>query len=103
MCISNDLVEIQDPLYFLQIFAERVQYGVITANSLPVRKISVDQYLPYVGKKIVAVGTRDRSLDTLESVDFRLGQQLAAYKREDPIPSIITPIPIYILHCIEEK
>ena len=35
------------------------------------------------------------------AIDFRLGRQHATYKKEDPAPVRVRPLPVSILHCME--
>jgi hypothetical protein len=46
------------------------------------------------------MGTVDIRLDSHGKMDFRLKRQLAGYKRQDPPPNRVKPIPIQILRHV---
>ena len=83
MHIPNDLQDIKDKTPFLQIFAHKIRTGVLEANNKPIHKRRVDQYIRSVGQIFadVGVGAPDPRLNRMVAIDFRLGQQFAAYTK----------------------
>ena len=96
--VSPDLTDVSDPVPILQLFAERVRSGLLAAGGNRVRKRTVESYLRSVAQIFASVGAPDPRLDQVGSIDFRLRRQLAAYRREDPPPSRVRPIPLQLLH-----
>ena len=47
------------------------------------------------------VGSPNRQFNGVGSINFRLVQQLAAYKREDTLPRRVRPLPISVLHTLD--
>ena len=62
----------------------------------------VEQYVRSVGQGINSMGAHDPRHDEFERTDFRLSRQLRSYKREDPLPERVKPIPTSILHHLYE-
>ena len=89
-----------DTIYFLKIFAHKVRTGVLLANHKPIHKRSMEQYIRSVGQIFATVGAPDPRLNNMGAIDFRLGQQFATYKKEDPAPGRVRPLPVSILHCM---
>ena len=89
----------QVPRPFPPIFLERVRYGVLAANKLPILKLGMDQYLLSVGKTFSDVVTHNPRLNTVVGLNFRLGRQLACYSQEDPASSWFPP-PTNIHHSL---
>ena len=79
--IPTDLQGIRDPIPFLQIFSHNFCTCVLAANYKPIHKRSVEQYIRSVGQIFLAVGGPDPILNTMGAINFRLGQQFAAYTK----------------------
>ena len=60
----------------------------------------MEQYLRFVGKIFVAVGTTDPIINTMGGLNLRLGRQIKPYARQYPPPSRVINIPIAILYCL---
>jgi hypothetical protein len=60
----------------------------------------VEDALRAVGQTLASMGATDIRLDTHGKLDFRLRRQLAGYKRQDPPPNRVKPIPIQILRHV---
>ena len=99
--IPSDLQGIGDTIPFLQIFAERVHTGVLTANGIPIKKWSVEQYLRSIGQIFSALGASDPRNNKLGKLDFRLGRQLATYAKQDPPSTRVRPIPVSVLQALD--
>ena len=99
--IPTDLQGIRDTIPFLKIFAHKVRTGVLLANHKPIHKRSMEQYIRSVGQIFAAVGAPDPRLNNMGAIYFRLGRQFATYKKEDPTPGRVRPLPVSILHCMD--
>ena len=53
-----------------------------------------------VGQRLPSVGARDPRLTSSNKMDFRLTRMWAAYKKADPPPQRVKPIPICVLRHI---
>ncbi len=91
------LLNIDDPIPVLQIFAHRYRMGYIAPNQAPVHGRTVGDALRAVGQALASLGFPDPRLLPSRKLEFRLGRQLAAYNRMDPPPTHVKLIPIAIL------
>ena len=85
-CIHPNLQYINYLIPFLHIFADCVQSRVLAGNRLPISNKIVEKYLRSMGVIFVAVGTKDPTFNSADSLSFSLGQQLAYYVHKDPPP-----------------
>ena len=91
------LSEVDDPIAILQVYAQRYRTGEIAPHHNPVRSKTVADSLRAVGQTFAFMGTDDPRLDTYGNIDFRLRRQFAGYKRQDPPPDRVKPIPVQII------
>lgn len=96
------LRQMADPVPLLQVFAQRYRDGRIAPSGKPVRSRTAEDALRSVGQMYSRVGTADPRTDRITGkVDFRIGRQLRSYKKADPAPSRVKPIPITIvIQCL---
>lgn len=97
LTINLLLTRLTDPVILIQIFAFRYRSGVITPGGKPCRAHTVEGVLRVIGEPIASVGAHGPRLNLSNTIDFRLKRMLAAYKREDPPPRRMKPIPISII------
>ena len=93
----------EDKVPLLQIFAQRVRTGELAAKGDPIRARSVEDYVRFVGQTFASVGTSDPRLNTSGKQDFRLTRTWAAWKREDPAPDRVKPVPIQVIRHLSYK
>ena len=79
MQISPDLKDIEDPIPFLQIFAERVCARLLSVQGQPIRKRLVKQYLRSIGQILASVGADDPQHNRVGKLGFRLGRHMVSY------------------------
>ena len=91
------LYEIADPIPLLQIFGARYRDGRIAPSGNPVRAGTVDDALRAIGQAFASVGTHDVRKNQVGGIDFRLQRQLRSYRRADPPPDRVKPIPIQVI------
>ena len=91
-----------DPVPILQVFAQRYRDGRIVPGNKSVRSRTAEDAIRSVGQMYSRVGTADPRTDPITGkVDFRIGRQLRAYKKADPAPSRVKPVPITIvIQCL---
>ena len=94
------LGNIQDPVAILQVFAVRYRKGTIAPNEKPVRGRTVEGAVRSVGQTLASMGAQDPRLVGTCTTDFRLKRMWAAYKRKDPPPKRVKPIPLAVLRHI---
>jgi hypothetical protein len=92
------LQHIEDPLPLLQIYAARYCVGTLAPSGSPVKARTVEAALRAVGQTYTALGYSDPRLQHSGKLDFRLQQQLQFYKKADPPPHRVKPIPLQIIH-----
>ncbi len=92
-----DLAYVDDPVPLLQIFAHRYRTGAVVPSGAPVRSRTVEGALRAVGQAFSTLGYRDPRLTPSGKLDLRLSRQLSAYKKQDPPPTRVKPIPFPIL------
>jgi hypothetical protein len=91
------LTAIHDPIPLLQIFAHRYSTGILAPSGSPVRSRTVEAALRAVGQTLATLGNRDPRLQPSGKLDLRLSRQLSVYKKLEPPPSRVKPIPFHII------
>ena len=91
------LANIQDPIPLLQVFAHRYRTGRLAPSGVKVRSRTVEGALRAVGQTFASLGCTDPRLQSSGKLDLRLSRQLSAYKKEDPPPTRVKPVPLPII------
>ena len=94
------LDEVADAIPLLQVFASRWRTGQIAPLGEPVRSRTVESALRAIGQTMASVGAQDRRLNSSGKIEYRLQQQLKGYKRIDPSPSRVKPIPFQMVNHV---
>jgi len=89
-----------DPIPYLQVFGARYRDGRIAPRGKPVRHRTVEDALRHVGQSYKSMGAKDIRLDPAGKIDFRIQRQLRSYKKEDPPPQRVKPIPIQVVRAV---
>jgi hypothetical protein len=89
-----------DKIPFLQVFAQRVHCGELAASGNPIRARSVEDYIRMVGQTFLHVGSDNPRLNSAHLIDFRLQQTIAAWKKSNPPPKRVKPVPIQVIRRI---
>jgi hypothetical protein len=96
-CISlpcdTYLEHLPDPIPILQLFTHRYRNGTLAPSNTQVRSLTVEDALQAIGQAFTTLGKKDPRLQPLGKLDFRLSRQLSAYKKQDPPPTRVKPIP----------
>ena len=100
LAIDPLLNNIKDPDALLQVFVVQYRKGLIAPSGRPVKGRTVESAVRTVGQTLVSVGSPDPRLTSTNRMDFRLTRMWAAYKREDPPPRRVKPIPIRVLRHV---
>ena len=90
----------EDKVPILQVFGQRVRSGELAADGNPIRARSVEDYIRHVAQTFLHVGTDDPRLNTAGNIDFRLNRTYASWKKVDPPPNRVKPIPISVIRRI---
>jgi len=98
LVIDPELQGIADPIPLLQVFAQRYRTGRLPNRHKQVRSRTVEDALRAVGQTMALMGTPDPRLNTVGKIDFRITRQLRSFKKADPPPNRVKPIPVPILH-----
>jgi hypothetical protein len=86
-----------DPIPLLQLFAHRYRVGELTPSGAPVHSRTVEGALRAIGQTFATLGHDDPRLLPNGKLDLRLQRQLSLYKKLDPPPSRVKPIPLSII------
>jgi hypothetical protein len=81
----------------LQLFANRYRDGILALSHTQVRARTVEGALRAVGQSFASLGLPDPRLQPSGKLDLRLSRQISAYKKQDPPPSRVKPIPFPVL------
>jgi len=92
------LSQLKDPVPVLQVFLRRVRDGRLALQGHKVYARSAEEYLRAVGQTFTRLGRSDPRLNSVGQIDFRIQRQLKFYKKEDPPPSRLQPMPVEFLH-----
>ncbi len=91
------LYEIYDPVPLLQVYGQRYRDGRVAPRGKPVRAGTVSDALRAIGQAFTSVGAKDPRKNTTGQIDFRLQRQDKSYKRFDPPPDRVKPVPIQVV------
>jgi len=100
MGLDPFLQAFEDKIPVLQVFAHRVRSGELASNGNPIRARSIEDYLRFVSQTFLHVGADDPRLNTAGKIDFRLSRTISAWKKKDPPPQRVKPIPIQVIRRI---
>ena len=91
---------IESKVPLLQVFAQRLRTGALAPNGNPIRARTVEDYVRHVGQAFLNVGAEDPRNNSSQQVDFRLKRMFSGWKKADPPPNRVKPIPIQVLRNI---
>ena len=86
-----------DPIPVLQLFAHQYRTGRIAPSGRPVRARTVEDALRHVAQTFARLGAPDPRLNSFGDLDYRLQALLQAWRRVDPPPSRVKPLPLSLL------
>jgi hypothetical protein len=98
--IDSLLQTVEDKIPVLQVFAERVRTGRLSRSGNPINARSVEDYLRSIGQTFLALGTEDPRYTIQGKMDFRLTRMISAWKKTDPPPDRVKPVPVQVLRRI---
>ena len=90
----------QNKIPLLQVFAQRVRTGSLARDGNPLRARSVEDYVRHVAQTFLAVGSKDPRLNSANDIDFTLRRMFKAWKKEDPPPKRVKPVPVQVIRRI---
>jgi hypothetical protein len=93
----------EDPVSLLQVFGERYCDGRLAPRQNAVRARTVEDAMRAMGQMFARLGSPDIRKDVYGDIDFRIGRQIRAYKKEDSPPKRVKPILIIIIIFILAK
>ena len=86
-----------DKVPLLQVFLWRVRSGELAILGDPIRARSAEAYVRAVAQAFLAIGEDDPRLNSAHKTDYRLARMWAGWKKEDPAPDRVKPVPISVL------
>jgi hypothetical protein len=97
LCYDPFLQDLDDPTPLLQTFAHRYRQGTVAPSRSPVKSRTVEGALRAIGQTLATLGSPDPRLQPSGKLDLCLSRQLTAYKKQDPAPTRVKPIPLPII------
>ena len=88
----------RDKVPLLMLFAHRYKHGTLQGSGNTVRSRTVEDAVRFVGQAFARMGAIDPRLNAFGVVDIRLSSLLRAWKKADPPPSRVKPLPTSIVH-----
>ena len=79
------------------LFAQQYRAGRISPSDCPVRSRTVEDVVRHVAQAITRLGAVDPRLNTFGELDFRLATVLRSWKKRDPPPTRVKPLPMIVL------
>jgi len=95
--IDPYLQTLDDLIPLLQVFAHRYRNGTLAPSGAHIRSQTVEGALRAIGQALATLGSPDPRLQPSGKLDIRLSRQLSAYKKADPPPTRVKPIPFPII------
>jgi hypothetical protein len=92
------LLDVANPIPYLQVFAERYRNGTLAPSNQPTKSRTVEAALRSVAQTISLLGAPDPRLTPQGKMHYRLQQQLKGYSKLDTPPSRVKPIPFQIIN-----
>ena len=96
------LKTVEDKVPYLQVFLYRVRTGRYAANKNPVRARSAEDYIRSIGQAYLELGEQDPRLNCHDNLDFRLARMIKSYKKKDPPPNRVKPVPLSVIRRIAQ-
>ncbi|GFH55146.1 hypothetical protein CTEN210_11622 [Chaetoceros tenuissimus] len=96
------LQTVEDKVPYLQVFLHRVRHGFYAANKNPIRARSAEDYLRSIGQTYLELGEQDPRLNCHDNIDFRLARMIKSYKKKDPPPNRVKPVPLSVIRRIAQ-
>lgn len=100
LAIDPLLETVENPIPILQVFALRVRQGVLAAAGSQVRARTAEDYLRFIGQTFQSVGSPDPRLNVFGKIDFRISRMISAWKKQDPPPNRVKPVPLRVIRSI---
>jgi hypothetical protein len=96
--IRPDLQDVPgDPVPILLLFAQQYRTGRIAPSERAVRSRTVEDAVRHVAQTFTRVGAVDPRLNAFGALDFRLQAVLRSWKKADPPPTRVKPLPMLVL------
>ena len=86
-----------DHVPILLLFAHQYGTGRIAPSARPVRSRTVEDAVRHVAQAFTRVGAVDPRLNTFGEVDYRLHALFHSWKKSDPPPLRVKPLPLLVL------
>ena len=100
LAVDPLLQDVDDPVILFQVFLHRYRTGRIAPQGHPVRARTAEDALRSVGQTFASMGAGDPRYTEQGKMDFRLTRQITYYKKQDPPPDRVKPIPVQVIRYI---
>lgn len=93
---------VQDPIQFLEVFAQRYRDGRLAKRGNPVYARSVEDAIRAIGQTMASMGAKDQRLEAPRRQHYRLAQLFRGWKRVDPSTKRVKPAPLTLVHDVHK-
>lgn len=100
LAVDPLLTPFQDKVPILQIFGQLVREGTLAAKQGKVGARHSEDYLRTISSTFLHLGSKDPRLTDQGKMDFRITRMITAWKKEDPPPHRVKPLPIQVIKHI---
>ena len=100
LALDPYLETVSHKIPILQVFSHRVRTSKLAYNGNPIRTRSAEDYLRSVAQTFLGMGADDPRLNSAGDIDFRLKRMIAAWKKKDPPPNRVKPVPVQVIRRI---
>ena len=94
------LLNVDDPVPYLEIFAKRLRDGRIAPSGRQIRSQTVSDYLTSVGQRFTNLGADDPRLNKFGKIDFRLSRQSRCWRKQDKPSVRVKPLPVSVIMAV---
>lgn len=99
--IDPFLRDYDDPVPFLTLFGHGYHQGHISASGKSVTATTVSNVLCSIGQVLLRMGAKDPRISQYNGkLDFRLARQMQCWKKSEPPPLRVRPVPITVVTFI---
>lgn len=93
LAVDPLLNTVPDPIHYLMVFAVRYRDGRLAKDGYSVRAWTVEDAIRAVGQTMASLGSKDHHLIGPRTLEYRLSKLFSAWKRIDPAPTRVKPVP----------
>lgn len=93
------LNSVEDPIHYFMVFAIRYHDSRLAKDGEPIRSQRVEEALHSISQMMASLGSKDHHLIAHNKLEYRLSQQLSAWKHAALAPIRVKPVPYSLVQC----